>query len=107
MSVTLSQPAELTWQDHRRCIFAIIGGSIGNLIEWYDFYIYSFGALYFAPVFFPAHDRTSQLLLAAGVFAAGFLMRPLGGWVEEESVPHYNCSTVFPSTSQIDHRIDC
>jgi MFS transporter, MHS family, alpha-ketoglutarate permease len=81
MSVTISQPADLTWQDHRRCIFAIIGGSIGNLIEWYDFYIYSFGALYFAPVFFPAHDRTSQLLLAAGVFAVGFLMRPLGGWV--------------------------
>jgi MFS transporter, MHS family, alpha-ketoglutarate permease len=81
MSETISQPVGLSFQDHRRCIFAIIGGSIGNLVEWYDFYIYSFGSLYFAPVFFPAQDRTSQLLAAAGVFAAGFLMRPLGGWV--------------------------
>jgi MFS family permease len=54
---------------------------LGNLIEWYDFYIYSFGTIYFAPVFFPKADKTSQLLLAAGVFAAGFLMRPIGGWV--------------------------
>ena len=77
----VSQSAGLTLQDHRRCIFAIIGGSIGNLVEWYDFYTYSYGALYFAPIFFPAQDRTSQLLAAAGVFAAGFLMRPLGGWV--------------------------
>ena len=81
LRVNISQPAGLSFQDHRRCIFAIIGGSIGNLVEWYDFYIYSFGSLYFAPVFFPAQDRTSQLLAAAGVFAAGFLMRPLGGWV--------------------------
>ncbi|MBV8311438.1 MAG: MFS transporter, partial [Planctomycetaceae bacterium] len=79
--MTVSRPAGLSLQDHRRCIFAIMGGSIGNLIEWYDFYIYSYGALYFAPMFFPAQDRTSELLAAAGVFAAGFLMRPLGGWV--------------------------
>lgn len=58
-----------------------MAGSIGNLVEWFDFYIYSFGSLYFAHAFFPAKDRTSQLLAAAGVFAAGFLMRPLGGWV--------------------------
>ena len=44
MSVTISQPTGLSFQDHRRCIQAIIGGSIGNLVEWYDFYIYSFGS---------------------------------------------------------------
>src|SRR5208283_3388584 len=64
----------------RRRIWAIVGGSSGNLVEWYDFYVYSFTALYFASEFFPAGDQTSQLLNAAGVFAAGFLMRPVGSW---------------------------
>jgi hypothetical protein len=73
--VNISQPVGLSLQHHHRCIFAIIGGSIDSLVEWYDFYIYSFGSLYFAPVFFPTQDRTSQLLAAAGVFAARFLMR--------------------------------
>jgi len=66
--------------DTRRRIWAIIGGSSGNLVEWYDFYVYSFTALYFASEFFPAGDQTTQLLNAAGVFAAGFLMRPIGSW---------------------------
>lgn len=65
----------------RRRIWAIIGGSSGNLVEWYDFYVYSFTALYFASEFFPAGDQTTQLLNAAGVFAAGFLMRPIGSWI--------------------------
>jgi MFS transporter, MHS family, alpha-ketoglutarate permease len=65
----------------RRRIWAIVGGSSGNLVEWYDFYVYSFTALYFASEFFPAGDQTTQLLNAAGVFAAGFLMRPIGSWV--------------------------
>ncbi|TDH62536.1 MFS transporter [Dankookia rubra] len=67
--------------DQRRRILAIVGGSSGNLVEWYDFYVYSFTSLYFAAAFFPSGDRTSQLLAAAGVFAAGFLVRPVGGWV--------------------------
>jgi MHS family alpha-ketoglutarate permease-like MFS transporter len=62
-------------------ILAIVGGSSGNLVEWYDFYVYSFCALYFAPAFFPSGDRTVQLLNAAGIFAAGFLMRPVGSWL--------------------------
>src|SRR6185295_17739405 len=53
----------------------------GNLVEWYDFYAYSFTSLYFASSFFPAGDRTTQLLNTAGIFAAGFFMRPLGGWL--------------------------
>jgi MFS transporter, MHS family, alpha-ketoglutarate permease len=67
--------------DTRRRIFAIVGASSGNLVEWFDFYVYSFCALYFAPAFFPKGDTTTQLLNTAGVFAAGFLMRPIGGWL--------------------------
>lgn len=65
----------------RRRIWAIIGGASGNLVEWYDFYVYSFTALYFASEFFPSGDQTTQLLNAAGIFAAGFLMRPIGSWL--------------------------
>ena len=64
-----------------RPILAIVGASSGNLVEWYDFYVYAFTSLYFAGAFFPARDRTSQLLNTAGIFAAGFLVRPLGGWL--------------------------
>ena len=60
---------------------AIISGSIGNLVEWYDWYAYSAFSLYFAPVFFPKSDSTAQLLNTAGIFAVGFLMRPVGGWL--------------------------
>jgi MHS family alpha-ketoglutarate permease-like MFS transporter len=59
----------------------IIGGSAGNLVEWYDWYVYSAFTLYFAPVFFPADDPTAQLLSAAAVFAVGFIMRPIGAWL--------------------------
>ena len=67
--------------DRRRRIFAIVGASSGNLVEWYDFYAYAFTSIYFAPAFFPAGDPTSQLLATAGIFAVGFFMRPLGGWL--------------------------
>jgi hypothetical protein len=60
---------------------SIFGGSVGNLIEWYDWYAYSVFALYFAGSFFPEGDQTAQLLNTAGIFAIGFLMRPIGGWV--------------------------
>ena len=59
---------------------AIIGGSAGNLVEWYDWYAYSVLTIYFAPAFFPKGDATAQLLSAAAVFAVGFLMRPIGAW---------------------------
>lgn len=59
---------------------AVVAGSAGNLIEWYDFYVYAFTSLYFAAAFFPEGDRTAQLLNVAGIYAAGFLIRPLGGW---------------------------
>jgi MHS family alpha-ketoglutarate permease-like MFS transporter len=60
---------------------SIAGGTVGNLVEWYDFYVYSAFSLYFAHVFFPKGDATAQLLNAAAVFAIGFLMRPVGGWL--------------------------
>lgn len=60
---------------------SIIGGSIGNLVEWYDWYAYSAFSLYFAKVFFPPGSETARLLNAAAVFAVGFLMRPVGGWL--------------------------
>src|SRR5690242_13413490 len=60
---------------------AIIGGSIGNLVEWYDWYVYSSFTLYFAKAFFPADNQTVQLLNTAGIFALGFLVRPIGSWL--------------------------
>jgi MFS transporter, MHS family, alpha-ketoglutarate permease len=67
--------------DMRRRIKAIFIGSIGNLVEWYDFYAYAAFALYFAAAFFPSSDPVVQQLNAALLFAAGFLVRPLGGWL--------------------------
>ncbi|HEY4319168.1 MAG TPA: MFS family transporter [Herbaspirillum sp.] len=68
-------------QEKRHRIFAIMAASSGNLVEWFDFYVYAFSSLYFAASFFPKSDPTAQLLNTAGVFAAGFLMRPIGGWL--------------------------
>ncbi|MFZ2295820.1 MAG: MFS family transporter [Polaromonas sp.] len=68
-------------EERRKRIFAIVGASSGNLVEWFDFYVYAFCAIYFAPAFFPSGNPTTQLLNTAGVFAAGFLMRPIGGWL--------------------------
>nr|WP_255495076.1 MFS transporter [Nocardia sp. GTS18] len=55
-------------------------GSIGNLVEWYDWYVYAAFSVYFAKAFFPDGDPTAQLLSTAAVFAVGFIMRPIGGW---------------------------
>ena len=63
----------------RSRVKAILVGSIGNLIEWYDVYAYTAFALYFAPAFFPSADPVAQQLSAAAVFAAAFVVRPLGG----------------------------
>ena len=58
----------------------ILGGSLGNLVEWFDWYVYSAFGLYFASAFFPAGDQTAQLLQTAAIFAVGFVMRPVGAW---------------------------
>lgn len=78
---TPNAPGVYTDKEKRSRIFAIFAASSGNLVEWFDFYVYSFCALYFAPAFFPKSDPTAQLLNTAGVFALGFLMRPIGGWL--------------------------
>jgi MHS family alpha-ketoglutarate permease-like MFS transporter len=62
----------------RRISGNIFKGSVGNLIEWYDWYVYSAFAVYFSAEFFPKGDPTSQLLNTAAIFAVGFLMRPIG-----------------------------
>jgi len=70
-----------SFEEKRKRVFAIVAASSGNLVEWFDFYVYAFAAIYFAGSFFPKSDPTVQLLNTAGVFAAGFLMRPIGGWL--------------------------
>jgi MFS transporter, MHS family, alpha-ketoglutarate permease len=72
----MNKTNDTTWR-----IKAIFTGSIGNLVEWYDWYAYAAFALYFAPVFFPKGNPTAQLLDTAAIFAVGFLMRPVGGWL--------------------------
>ncbi len=67
--------------DVARRLRSIFSGSCGNLIEWYDFYVYSFFSLYFAKAFFPKDDSTAQLMNTALIFALGFFVRPIGGWL--------------------------
>ncbi|TQR60678.1 MFS transporter [Campylobacter troglodytis] len=61
-------------------IRSIIAASSGNLVEWFDFYIYAFTAVYFAHNFSSSDNPTIQQISAFGVFAAGFFMRPIGSW---------------------------
>jgi len=68
-------------EEKRRRVFAIISASSGNLVEWFDFYVYSFASIYFASQFFPSGNPTAEFLKSAAVFAVGFLMRPIGGWM--------------------------
>lgn len=65
----------------RRITSNIFKGSVGNLIEWYDWYVYAAFAVYFSAEFFPSGDPTSRLLNTAAIFAVGFLMRPLGSLI--------------------------
>lgn len=68
-------------QNTRTSLRSVIGGSLGNLVEWFDWYAYSAFAIYFANSFFPAEERTAQLLKTAAIFSVGFLMRPIGAWM--------------------------
>ncbi|AYA37548.1 MFS transporter [Hymenobacter oligotrophus] len=81
MFVPASPPSSPPVRSAAARIRSIVSGSIGNLVEWYDWYVYSAFALYFAPSFFPQGNLTAQLLNSAAIFAVGFLMRPLGGWL--------------------------
>lgn len=63
---------------HRR---AIVAGVAGNVMEWYDFAVYGYFAQTIGQHFFPSENATASLIATFGVFAVGFLMRPLGGVV--------------------------
>ncbi|MEV8615586.1 MFS transporter [Amycolatopsis sp. NPDC051373] len=79
--MTTRIPTPVTREGERRVVGNVLRGSIGNLVEWYDWYAYSAFTIYFAKAFFPGGDATAQFLNTAAVFAVGFLMRPLGGWM--------------------------
>src|SRR5215212_9858757 len=79
----------LHFADVSQRLRAIFVGSIGNLVEWYDFYAYSAFALYFASSFFPGDDPVVQQLNAAVLFAFGFIVRPIGGWLFGHIADHY------------------
>ncbi|GAA3938075.1 MFS transporter [Actinomadura viridis] len=72
--MTTKAPARTPWK-------AVLGGSVGNMVEWYDWFVYASFATYFAASFFPKGNPTAQLLNTAGIFAVGFFMRPVGGWL--------------------------
>lgn len=57
---TVTADSKLTSSDTRRRIWAIVGASSGNLVEWFDFYVYSFCSLYFAHIFFPSGNTTTH-----------------------------------------------
>jgi len=56
-----------------------VGGVVGNILEWYDFAVFGYFAPIIGPLFFPSEDKLASIISAFGVFAAGYLMRPLGG----------------------------
>src|SRR5262245_13276664 len=83
------QDDRLDLADVQRSVKAIFIGSVGNLMEWYDFYAYAAFALYFAGSFFPGADPVVQQLNAAILFALGFIVRPIGGWLFGHLADHY------------------
>src|SRR3954469_9004178 len=89
ISAVADSDARLDLADVRRRVRAIFVGSIGNLVEWYDFYAYAAFALYFASAFFPGSDPIVQQLNAAILFAVGFIVRPIGGWLFGHLADHY------------------
>src|SRR3954466_2165028 len=89
VSATIDRDDHLQLADVSRRVKAIFIGSVGNLVEWYDFYAYSAFALYFASSFFPGNDPVVQQLKAAVLFALGFIVRPIGGWLFGHLADHY------------------
>ena len=63
----------------RQAVLNTIKGSAGNLVEWYDVYIYTVFAVYFEAQFFDKNDANSTLYIYA-IFAVTFIMRPVGSW---------------------------
>src|SRR5215470_17954774 len=95
MSKVATVVDEWRFTDVRRRLKAIFVGSIGNLVEWYDFYAYTAFALYFANSFFPGNNPVVQQLNAAIVFAIGFVMRPIGGLIFGHLADHHGRRTAL------------
>lgn len=93
--IAATKVAPLDAADMRRRVKAIFIGSVGNLVEWYDFYAYAAFALYFAHLFFPGEDVVVQQLSAALLFAFGFIVRPLGGLLFGHLADHYGRRTAL------------
>lgn len=74
----MGTPGRVDGRQHWKKIWV---GSAGNMVEWFDWFVYSTFATYFAASFFPKGDETAQMLNTMGIFAVGFLMRPVGGWL--------------------------
>ncbi len=66
-------------QEARQRRKVVVAGVTGNVLEWYDFAVYGFFAPIIGRLFFPSDDPTVSLIASFGAFAAGFLMRPIGG----------------------------
>lgn len=79
--ITVNSDFTLPVRSEKQIASNVLKGSLGNLIEWLDWYVYASFAIYFSGAFFPAHNPTAQLLTTAGVFAIGFFMRPLGSLI--------------------------
>jgi MFS transporter, MHS family, alpha-ketoglutarate permease len=92
-TIVLPREDHVDLADVRRRVKAIFIGSVGNLVEWYDFYAYAAFALYFAGSFFPGTDPVVQQLNAALLFALGFIVRPFGGWMFGHLADHYGRRT--------------
>ena len=86
----ITPPGVITQEFHTRRDVrrGVIAGVAGNVLEWYDFALFGFFAQQIGAHFFPADNPTASLLAAFGTFAAGFVMRPLGGalfgWVGDK-----------------------
>jgi MFS transporter, MHS family, alpha-ketoglutarate permease len=80
-SVKASDKTGFDAADTARRVKAILVGSMGNLIEWFDVYAFAAFQLYFAPSFFVGVEPAMQQLLASLIFALGFVLRPLGGLI--------------------------
>src|SRR5215475_2759455 len=89
MATTSVAAQRLEFAEVSRRVKAIFVGSVGNLVEWYDFYTYAAFALYFASSFFPGDNVVVQQLNAAILFAIGFIVRPIGGWLFGHMADHY------------------
>ena len=73
--MTVATLATATSAENRK---AVIAGTIGNVLEWYDFGVYGYLATTMSQLFFPGEDKTISLLKAFAVFGVGFVMRPVG-----------------------------